>query len=134
MAGKGRVFSAFLAGFFTALILAGVSGFFLVQYAMRHPQDVADRAARMGMVRTVEKTVVRTVTRTVHSIPRDEVARRQERIDRTVQNLTRAFTENRLSYEDIQILGDRAFGAAADQKITPQEIDELLDLAERMGR
>lgn len=131
---KKTSFGAFFAGFFMALFLVAIAGYIMVNYALKHPQKIAERAARMGLVKVAEKAVVQTVTKTVNAIPRDQVALRQARISRSVQNLTQSFSENRLSMEDLQMLGDQAFRAAADQQVTPQEIDMLLDMADQISR
>ncbi|NQT24233.1 hypothetical protein HQ585_02650 [candidate division KSB1 bacterium] len=127
-------FGAFFAGFFMALFLVVISGFLLVNYTLKHPQKIAEKAAQMGLVKVVEKTVVQTVTKTISSIPRDQVAIRQDRINQSVQNLTQSFSENRLDFDDLQVLGDQVFQAAADQQVTTKEIDALLDLADKLGR
>ncbi|HDQ44477.1 MAG TPA: hypothetical protein ENN17_03110 [bacterium] len=126
----GLFFGGFAAGLMTAvlvLIIAGMS-------VLNNPRKMAGLAKRFGMVKVVEKTVVRTVTRTVHSLPRDVVAIRQDRINRTFRNLTEAYSENRMTFEDIEKLADRIFLAMADQSMTPKELDDLLTFAETLGR
>jgi hypothetical protein len=127
-------FGPFIAGFFVALFLVAVFGYIMVNYAVTHPQKIAEKAAKMGLVKVAEKTIVQTMTKTIYSIPRDQVALRQDRINQSVQRLTQAFSENRLEFGDLQTLGDQVFRAAADQQITAREIDALLDLADQLGR
>lgn len=127
-------FGAFFAGFFIALFLVAISGYILMNYALNNPQKIAEKAAKFGLVKIAEKTVIQTVTKTVYSIPRDQVALRQDRINRSVQGITQAFSENRIEFDDLQILGDQVFRAAADQQITAQEIDSMLDLMEQLSR
>ena len=126
----GIFFGGFLTGIVVVILIFGVVGMSI----LKNPAKLSTLAKRFGMTTVVEKTVVKTVTKTVQSIPRGEIAVRQDQINRTFQHLTQSFSENRLTYEDIQKLGDRFFTVMADQSVSPKEIDDLLRLAEQLGQ
>jgi hypothetical protein len=123
---KRRSFSrggTFLVGFFvgvlcSAFVVVGLAGYFI-----RYPQKIIVKAVDLGMNRVVEKTV--------QSIPRDFVSERQEEITASAQQFAQAFTQNRISQADMNVIAKKFFSVIADQKITPEEIDEILQLVNR---
>ena len=113
----------FLVGFFvgvlcSAFVVVGLAGYFI-----RYPQKIIVKAVDLGMNRVVEKTV--------QSIPRDFVSERQEEITASAQQFAQAFTQNRISQADMNVIAKKFFSVIADQKITPEEIDEILQLVNR---
>jgi hypothetical protein len=118
---RGRVFfSGFLAGIAAmVLIFIGLAG-----YAIRYPQKV--------MVKAFDAGVSRVVDRMVESIPRDVIAVRQSDIVDAVTRITQAYSENCISSADIRMLSKNALNAAADKKVTREEMDELFRLVQRM--
>ncbi|MBN2104505.1 hypothetical protein JW835_10745 [bacterium] len=124
----------FILGFFFGILLSLGGIYFTARYAIKNPQVITERARDLGMEKMVEKAVEKSVQRTVASIPRDVVSVRQDDINRTVQNLTQAYSENRITPTDMQLIAGKFFGMMADQKITPQEMDELLNFMNQMAR
>jgi hypothetical protein len=119
----GIFFIGFLVGVLaTTLVILALFG-----YLIKNPRTVMVRAANLGMTKVVKKSVEKTVS----SIPREYVAVRQETINRSVQGLTQAFSENRLSSADVQVLAGEFFRVMADQKITSREIDRLLKMIDQ---
>lgn len=130
----GSKIGLFFLGLFTGVILCAGAAFFMARYVMQHPQAAAFRAQKLGMDKVVEKAVEKSVQKTVSSIPRDMVAVRQQDINHTVQNLTRAYSENRITPTDMQLIAGKFFGMMADQKITPQEMDAMLTFMNQMAK
>lgn len=115
----GTFFVGFFVGvLFSAFVVVGLAGYFI-----RYPQKIIVKAVDLGMNRVVEKTV--------ESIPRDFVSERQEEITESAQRFAQAFTQNRISQADMNVLARKFFSVIADQKITPEEIDEILRLVNR---
>ena len=118
---RGRVFlTGFLVGIgFMVLVFIGLAG-----YAIRYPQKVLVKAFDAGMSRVVGQVE--------ESIPREVIAMRKNDIAESVYRIAQAYSENRISSADIQMLSKNALAAAADKKVTREEIDELLRLVQRM--
>ena len=112
---RGGMFAiGFLLGIlFTLLILAGVTG-----YVMKHPQQVLVKVADYGVRQTIQKTA--------QSMPRDYIGQRQNDIAKSAQEFAQAFSENRISQQEMALIGRQFFVVMADQRITPDEIDHLL--------
>jgi len=125
-------FGAFVGGVFFGILIAAVAMLLFMRYFIRNPQTVLSRAENLGVQKVVEKAVEKSVQKTVASIPQDVVAVRQDDINRTVQNLTEAYSENRITPTDMQLIAGKFFGMMADQKITPEEMDEMLRFMNRM--
>lgn len=125
---------AYFGGLLTGVLVSGLVLVLLVYSALQNPQKLAGYAERLGLVTVVEKTVVKTVTRTLNSMPREQVAVRQTRINESVQKLTEAYAQGKLTFEHIETLSDHVYGTLADQKVTVHEIDELLDQIDNLVR
>lgn len=132
--GRGGSVGVFFGGLVTGIVVVILVFGILGMSILKSPAKLSTLAKRFGMTTVVEKTVVKTVTKTVQSIPRGEIAVRQDQINRTFQHLTQSFSENRLTYEDVQRLSDQFFTVMADQTVSPREIDDLLQLAEHLGQ
>jgi len=113
----------FLVGFFAGMLAAAAVLFLLAGYVIRNPQAVAGKVAQMGMRRVVQKTV--------EAVPKEYVGEKQDAIASTAQNVAKAFSENRISPEDVQSVASRFFDMMSDQKLSPGEIDEMLGLINR---
>ena len=129
---KGKA-GAFWGGLFTGLILSGLIFILSVGMLLRNPEKVVNKLADYGLVKVVEKTMVQTVTRTIESLPQDYVNVKQDEINQGVQKLTQAYSTNKLSPSDMQLLGAKFFGAMADQKLEPKEIDALLKMVDKLS-
>ncbi len=110
----------FLSGFLTGIVVTALIVVLLAGYFVRHPQKVMVKVVDMGMSRVVEKTV--------QTIPRDHIGQRQDEITESAERFAKAFSENRVSTEEINSLASAVFTIMADQQITSLEIDHLLDL------
>jgi hypothetical protein len=133
-ASGGSKFGMFIFGFFFGIVISAAAAFLGARYIMQNPQVVIEKAGDLGADRVVKKAVETSMQKTVASIPQDVVAVRQDDINRTVQNLTQAYSENRITPTDMQLIAGKFFGMMADQKITPQEMDEMLNFMNRMAR
>jgi hypothetical protein len=109
---------SFFVGFLLGLLAAALAGFLSARYILRHPQQVM---ARVAMPR-----VNQMVQRTMSSAPREYIGEKQDDIGTTAHALARAYSEGRVTPEDMQAIGGRLFAMMADQQITPKEIDEVL--------
>lgn len=130
----GAKFGTFVFGFFFGIVVSGIGAFVIARYMMQHPQAVMSKAHDLGMDQVVEHAVEKSVEKTVAAIPQDMVAVRQQDINQTVQNLTQAYSENRITPTDMQLIAGKFFGMMADQKITPQEMDEMLSFMNQMAK
>jgi hypothetical protein len=110
-----------LLGLFIALIAAGL----LIVYMIQHPEKTVARAMDLGM----DKVVYRTL----ESLPREHIQKRQDDLADLAQRLVRAYARNRISPEDLDRLTREIFETASDQRVTPDEIDALIILAENMA-
>lgn len=131
---RGNSAGIFFGGLVTGLVISALAGILVVSVFAGNPRRMAGIADRFGLVQVVEKTVVRTVSRTIHSIPKQQVADRQIRINDSVQKLTSAYAQGKLTIEDVEVLSDRIYQAVADQKVSEKEIDGILDLADDLVR
>lgn len=114
---KARVF---ITGFIAGVAVAGLMGVGMVRYLIQHPQKLIVKAIDMGMDRVVE--------RTVQTISKDYIGQRQVEISASAEKFAQAFSQNRISSEEINLLARTFFQIIADQQITPVEIDWFLDL------
>ena len=131
--GRFRI-GTFLTGFFIGIMFTVISAVLILRHIMQNPQSVWNGAQDMGMDRIMERVVENSVEKTVASIPKEIIAVKQQDINQTVANLTQAYADNRLSPMDMQLIAGQVFGMMTDQKITPQEIDELLRFLNEMTR
>lgn len=130
----GSKFGIFMFGFLFGIIVSGIGAVLVARYMMQHPQEVMAKVQDLGMDQVVERAVEKSVEKTVAAIPQDLVAVRQDDINRTVQNITQAYSENRITPTDMQLIAGKFFGMMADQKLTPQEMDEMLNFMNKIAR
>ena len=131
---RGSKFGSFIFGFFVGILISGIAAFLFIRYMMDHPQVIVTRAQDLGMNKVVEKVVEKSVGKTISSIPQDVVQVRQDDINRTVQNFTEAYAGNRITPMEMQLIAGKFFGLMADQQITPQEMDEMLNFMNEMAK
>jgi hypothetical protein len=118
----GMLAIGFLLGIlFTLLVLAGVTSII-----MKHPQQVLVKVADYGVRQTIQKTT--------QSMPRDYIGQRQNDIAKSAQEFAKAFSENRITQQEMGLIGRQFFVVMADQKITPDEIDHLLRMIDQYCR
>jgi hypothetical protein len=110
----------FIVGFFSGLLGAALVLVLLAGYVLKHPQAILIKAGDFGIKHVVEKTV--------ESAPKAYIGEKQDEIASTAQKMAKAFSENRISPADMQMLAARFMGMMADQNITKEEIDEVLRL------
>jgi tetrahydromethanopterin S-methyltransferase subunit B len=126
----GTFFFGFFVGIFVSIILAAL----IARHIVRNPQTVWTKAQEMGMDKVVESVVENSIGKTVTSVPQEVIAVKQQDINQTVANLTQAYAENKLTPMDMQLITGKVFGIMTDQKISPQEIDELLRFLNELTR
>jgi hypothetical protein len=130
---KGKIGSFFFGvviGIFVSLTLAA----FAARHIMRNPQTVWIKLQDTGMDKVVESVVENSIGKTVTSVPQEVIAVKQQDINKTVANLTQAYAENKLTPMDMQLITGKVFSIMTDQKISPQEIDELLQFLNELAR
>ena len=108
----------FFAGVFTGLFAAALVVIIGVFYILKNPQKVMNKAFDMG--------VRQAVVQTMRSVPRDYISLRKDDMVESVNRFLQAYSQGLLSPQELQGLTQKAFAATADQKITPEEIDEIL--------
>lgn len=119
---SGTLLVGFLLGFFVSvLVFLGLAGYFV-----RHPQRMLVKAVDLGMGRVVEQTV--------ESVPKDYVVEHQDEIVEEVHRLFQAYSQGRISSDDIRAFTKAIVDAIADKELDPSEIDGLLMLARGCAR
>ncbi len=108
----------FFVGFFTGILLLSLAGILAARYVMKNPQAVMTKVAYPQVSRMIEKTVA--------TAPKEYIGQKQDDIAVTAQAFARAYSENRITPDDVQLLGARVFAVLSDQQITQAEIDDLL--------
>lgn len=111
---KGVFFAGVFAGLFAAALVVIIGVF----YILKNPQKVMNKAFDMG--------VRQAVVQTMRSVPRDYISLRKDDMVESVNRFLQAYSQGLLSPQELQGLTQKAFAATADQKITPEEIDEIL--------
>ena len=122
--GSPRV-GIFFIGFFVGILVSALVVVGLAGYLIRHPKTLIEKAADVAVDRIVE--------RAVQSVPKDFIAKRQEAIANSAHRLAQAYSENRITPAEMNLLAKKMFAAVADQKITPGEIDEILQFINRFS-
>jgi len=116
----------FVAGFFVGMLVSILVMAGFVQFVLRHPNRVLVKAVDMGMNRVVEKTV--------NSIPRNYIGQRQEDIARSARTLASAYSEDKITPAEMNLLAKQMFSAIADQQLTMEEIDQMLQMINRFSQ
>jgi hypothetical protein len=113
----------FFIGLFCGILLAAAAGLMGAKYLINNPQIVLGRVASAGMGRLIQKTA--------ESAPREYIGRKQDEIAVTAQAFAKAYSEQKITPEDVQAIGVKVMSVLADQKINQQEIDEVLRMMQR---
>ena len=108
----------FFIGFLLGILASAVVVIVLAGYLLKHPRIIIDKAADLAVDRVVEKTV--------QTVPKDYIASQQEEIADTARRFADAFSQNRITPAQMNILAKKMLAVIADQKITQIEIDEIL--------
>lgn len=113
----------FFIGFFCGILVLAAAGLFGAQYLLKHPQVLIGKVATAGVGKLIQKTAA--------SAPREYIGQKQDEIAVTAQAFARAYSEQRVTPEDVQAIGVKVLSVLADQKISQQEIDEVLRMMQR---
>jgi hypothetical protein len=127
--GTGRHFSKggmFMVGFMSGVLVAAAVLAVTAGYVIKHPQAVLNKAVNLGAKQIVQ--------RTLETAPKEYIGQKQDEIASSAQKFSKAFSENRISPADVQLLSAHLFGMLADQKITREEIDSMLKLVNGFTR
>lgn len=116
----------FFIGFFLGILVSAFSAIGLARYVMLHPQQMMVKAMDMGMGQVVEKTA--------ESVPKDYIGQRQNDIAKSAQDLADAFSQDKLTPAEMNLLAQKMLVAVADQQLTTAEIDELIRFANQLSR
>jgi len=124
----------FWAGLATGILGSIAIGLILLLSAMKNPRVLLKAAQKYGLEQAVEKTAIKAASRTLQTIPKEYVALRQEVIGSTVRKLTDAYSDSKISDQDISRLTGKFYEAIADQNVSPEEIDQILKLVDEVAR
>lgn len=127
-------FGKFWAGLATGILISVAAGLIVLLGAMKNPRILLKGAQRFGLEQAVEKTAIRAASQTLQTIPKEYVALRQEVIGTTVRKLTDAYSNNKLSDNDISKITGRFYESIADQNVSPEEIDQILKMVDEVAR
>jgi len=119
---RGRVASYF-SGFFSGIIVAVIIGLASGLYLLKNPPVAVMKVANAGVSRVIRKVNA--------SMPKAYMAKNQNEISDLLSRFVKAYANGKISPEDMDILTQKAFEASADQKITEQEIRQMLDLIKK---
>jgi len=114
---KSRV-GAVVAGFFIGVLFTVLVMFLFIRYALAHPKTIMVHAGRIG--------VQQMAARTVESMPKDYLGKKQKEIAASVQNFADALSKNKISETDMRRLAGKMFAIVADQNITDAEMDDMI--------
>ena len=115
----------FFIGFFTGILIMALILIGAARYFVTNPQKVIGKVAAAGVSRAIEKTMA--------SAPKQYIGQKQEEIAATAQTFANAYSQNRISPDNIQALGGKVVSIMADQRITPEEIDEVLQMMKQVS-
>jgi hypothetical protein len=123
--GNGRFSKSgmFFVGFFSGILVIAAAAILLANYVMKHPQLVIGKVATVSVGRLIQQTAA--------TAPREYIGKKQDEIAVTAQAFARAYSEQKVTPEDVQAIGVKVLSVLADQKITQQEIDEVLRMMQR---
>lgn len=113
----------FFLGFFVGVLVSAAVAVGLAGYLIRHPQAVIEKAADIAVDRVVE--------RTVQTVPKAYIGQNQEVIASSARQFADAFSQNRITPTEMNLLAKKMLATIADQKITQAEIDDILQLMNR---
>jgi|GEM_PF-1144943 len=127
-------FGKFWAGLAAGILISIAAGLIVLLSVMKNPRMLLKAAQKFGLEQAVENTAIRAASQTLQTIPKEYVALRQEVIGTTVRKLTDAYSDNKLSDQDISRLTGSFYESIADQDVSPEEIDRFLKLVDEVAR
>jgi hypothetical protein len=83
------------------------------------------------MTKVATAGIGRMIQKTAESAPREYIGQKQDEIAVTAQAFARAYSEQKVTPEDVQAIGVKVMSVLADQKINQNEIDDVLRLMQR---
>ena len=113
----------FFIGFFAGILVVAAAAIVLANYVLKNPQLVMGKVATVSMGKLIQKTAA--------TAPREYIGQKQDEIAVTAQAFAKAYSEQKVTPEDVQAIGVKVLSVLADQKITQQEIDEVLRMMQR---
>jgi hypothetical protein len=113
----------FFIGLFCGILLAAAAGLMGAKYLINNPQIVMTKVASAGIGKMIQ--------RTAESAPREYIGQKQDEIAVTAQAFAKAYSEQKVTPEDIQAIGIKVMSVLADQKISQNEIDDVLRMMQR---
>ncbi len=112
-------FSGFFSGIIFIAIIAAAGGLYL----MRNPELIKKQVYHSGG---------RIISRSMQSLPKDYLNEKQDEIIDLANQFIRAYSSDKLTSHDMDNISQAVFTAAADQKITPREADQLMALVKEV--
>lgn len=116
----------FFTGFLSGVVIIIVIGILGVTYIIKNPEMVMKKAADFG--------IKQVVVRTMKTVPRKYIAERKDDILESANRFLQAYSQGNLSARQLNTLTQKVFESTADQEITPEEIDDLLNTIHQIVR
>ena len=116
----------FFIGFFVGILVSAAVVVGLAGYLIKHPQTIIVKAADVAVDRVME--------RAIQTVPKEFIGRNQEAIASSARNFADAFSQNRISSTEMNLLAKSMLSAVADQRITQAEIQRILQLMDQYSR
>jgi len=116
----------FFTGFLSGVVIIIVIGILGITYIIKNPERVMKKAADFG--------IKQVVVRTMKTVPRKYIAERKDDIVASANRFLQAYSQGNLSTRQLNTLTQKVFESTADQEITPEEIDDLLNMINQIVR
>jgi len=116
----------FFTGFFSGIVMIVVIGILGITYIIKNPERMMEKAADLGLKQAV--------VRTMKTIPRKYIAEKKDDIVDSANRFLQAYSRGNLSSRELNMLTQKVFESTADQEITPEEIDDLLNTVRQIVR
>lgn len=116
----------FFTGLLTGVLIIIVIGILGVTYIIKNPERVMEKAADLG--------IKQAVVRTMRTVPRRYIAERKDDIVESTNRFLQAYSQGNLSSRELNTLTQKVFESTADQEITPEEIDDILEMINQFVR
>ena len=105
------------------IIVIGILG---VTYIIKNPERMMEKVADLG--------IKQALVRTMRTVPRRYIAERKDDIVESANRFLQAYSQGNLSTRQLNTLTQKVFESTADQEITPEEMDDLLNTINQIVR
>ncbi len=116
----------FFTGFLSGVVIIIVIGILGVTYIIKNPERMMEKVADLG--------IKQALVRTMRTVPRRYIAERKDDIVESANRFLQAYSQGNLSTRQLNTLTQKVFESTADQEITPEEMDDLLNTINQIVR